>query len=96
MLCQINNHLATALYQLEKSHRIYMVAFNIAAKYNDHNSVLIVMNNIVRTWIELKKPASAVAFMKSIPESFSNLKTKDKGAILRIANKKNCQASYFY
>ena len=70
-LCQINNNLGMTMDRLnerEKAIGYYRAALKIAERYNDNNGVLIVMANIVNSFIALKKPDEALAFMKTLPK----------------------------
>src|SRR4030095_13704192 len=72
LYCQINNYMAITLVHLkEREHaiRYFKVALQIAEKYNNNTSVVLVMNNMVHNYIELKKPQEALNLMKSIPEN---------------------------
>jgi two-component system, sensor histidine kinase PdtaS len=72
-LCQINNYIGITLVRLgdfEKAIGYYQAALKVAQRYNDNDAVLQVMANIVESYIELKKPGEALAFMKSIPKNF--------------------------
>jgi two-component sensor histidine kinase/tetratricopeptide (TPR) repeat protein len=70
-LCQINNNIGGILDRLndnEKAIGYYRAALKIAERNNDNNGVLIVMANIVNSYIVLKKPDEALAFMKTLPK----------------------------
>ena len=70
-LCQINNYIGNTLVRLkenEKAISYYQDALKVAQRYNDNNSVLQVMANIVQNYIELKKPDEALAFMNALPK----------------------------
>ncbi|HLA59015.1 MAG TPA: histidine kinase dimerization/phosphoacceptor domain -containing protein [Puia sp.] len=72
LYCQINNYMAiTLIHMKEREHAInyFKTALRIAEKYNNNTSVLLVMNNMVHNYIELKKPKEALDLMKSIPEN---------------------------
>ena len=72
-LCQINNNIGITLFRLnenEKAIGYYKDALNIAKRYNDNDAVLEVLGNIVQSYINLKKPDDALAFMKTIPKKF--------------------------
>lgn len=72
-LCQINNYIGITLGRLnehEKAINYYLDALKIAEKHNANNAVLQVMGNIVDSYIELKKPAEALAFMKTLPAKY--------------------------
>ena len=72
LYCQINNYMAITLIHLkEREHaiRYFKIALRIAEKYNNNTSVLLVMNNMVHNYIELKKPQEALDLIQSIPEN---------------------------
>lgn len=72
-LCQINNYIGIILGRLKESKKAivyYQDALNIAEKHNDNDAVLQVMANIVDSYIELKKPGEALAFMRALPKKF--------------------------
>lgn len=72
-LCQINNYVGITLSRLndhEKAIGYYQAAMDVARNHNDNDAVLQLMFNIVKEYIELKKPDEALAFMKSIPKKF--------------------------
>jgi two-component sensor histidine kinase len=72
-LCQINNYVGMTLDRLKESEKAisyYQDALKIAQKHNENNAVLQVMANIVNSYIELKKPDDALAFMRMIPKKF--------------------------
>ncbi len=70
-LCQVNNYIGVILDRLkenEKAIGYYQAALTVAKNHNDNDAVLQVMANIVDSYIELKKPEEALAFMKSLPK----------------------------
>jgi two-component sensor histidine kinase len=70
-LCQINNYIGIILGRLNENKKAidyYQAALQIAEKHNDNDAVLQVMANIVDSYIELKKPDEALAFMKMLPK----------------------------
>lgn len=70
-LCQINNYIGSILDRLKDNQKAidyYHAALRIAEKHNDNNGVLIVMANIVNSYIALKKPYEALAFMRTLPK----------------------------
>jgi two-component sensor histidine kinase len=72
-LCQINNYIGITLDRLkdhEKAIGYYRAAMLVAEKHNNNDAVLQLMANIVKSYIELKKPNEALAFMGSIPKKF--------------------------
>jgi len=71
-LCEIYNYIGTIFDRLkegEKAIDYYNRALKVAEKNRDNTSVLQVMANIVNTYIALKKPDEALAFMKTLPKS---------------------------
>lgn len=69
-LCQINNYLGITLMQskeFESAVGYFLKALDVAEKYKDVYSAVVLMGNIVHTYIEMKKPAQALAFMKTFP-----------------------------
>lgn len=70
-LCQINNYIGVILGRLnenEKAIDYYQAALKVAESHNDNDAVLQVMANIVDSYIDLKKPHDALAFMKALPK----------------------------
>ncbi|MEO5638377.1 MAG: sensor histidine kinase [Chitinophagaceae bacterium] len=70
--CQINNYMAITLCHLKERERAtgyYKIALQIAETCNNNRDVLLVMNNMVRNYIELKKPQQALELMKGIPKA---------------------------
>lgn len=79
-LCQINNYIGITLERLKepaKAIGYFHAALRIAERLNENNAVLQVMANIVDSYIELKKPNEALAFIKSIPKNLMEPKTDD-------------------
>jgi two-component system, sensor histidine kinase PdtaS len=71
-LCQINNNIGITLDRLndsEKAIDYYQAALKVAKRYNDNDAVLQIMANIVASYIRLKKPDEALAFMKTLPKN---------------------------
>ena len=84
-LCQINNHIGLIYSELkehEKAIAYFLNSYKIAVKHNDNNSVLLLMSNIVDTYMLLDKPAEALVFMKSIPEKL--LESSDETAYIHV------------
>ncbi|HVY75762.1 MAG TPA: histidine kinase dimerization/phosphoacceptor domain -containing protein [Puia sp.] len=72
-LCEIYNYIGTIFDRLkegEKAIDYYNRALAVAEKNKDNSSVLQVMANIVNTYIALKRPDEALAFMKALPQNF--------------------------
>lgn len=72
-LCQINNYVGITLGRLnehEKAIGYYKAALKVAENNNDNDAVLQLMANIVKSYIELKKPNEALAFIRMIPKKF--------------------------
>jgi two-component sensor histidine kinase len=84
LYCQINNYMAITLVHLRERERAtgyYKTALQIAEKYNENASVLMLMNNMVYNYIELKKPQEALELMKSIPKNLL-VPSTDEGYVL--------------
>lgn len=72
-LCQINNYIGITLRRLnenEKAIGYFEEAMKVAKRYNDNDAVLQLTGNMVDSYIELKKPGEALAFIRSIPKKF--------------------------
>lgn len=72
-LCQINNYIGITLIRLKESEKAlgyFQAALHVAERYNDNDAVLQVMANMVQSYIELKKPEEALAFMKTVPQKY--------------------------
>lgn len=94
LYCQINNYMAITLVHLkERMHAVdyFKIAMRIAEKYRDNAAVLMVMNNMVRNYIELKKPEVALDLMKSIPKQLL-VPVSEEGYILSSL----CYASIYF
>ncbi|MEO6550243.1 MAG: histidine kinase dimerization/phosphoacceptor domain -containing protein [Ferruginibacter sp.] len=92
--CQINNYMGITLVHLKERERAtgyYKVALQIAEKCNDNTCVQLVMNNMVRNYIDLKKPQEALDLMKSIPKAML-IPTSGEGYILSSL----CYASIYF
>ncbi|CAN5478920.1 hypothetical protein BH11BAC5_BH11BAC5_11520 [soil metagenome] len=92
--CQINNYMAITLCHLKERERAtgyYKIALQIAENYNANRDVLLVMNNMVRNYIELKKPQEALELMKGIPKAML-VSTSDEDYILSSL----CYASIYF
>ncbi|MEO6313617.1 MAG: histidine kinase dimerization/phosphoacceptor domain -containing protein [Chitinophagaceae bacterium] len=92
--CQINNYMAITLCHLKERQRAigyYKTALRISEKYKNNSDVLLVMNNMVRNYIELKKPREALELMKSIPKELL-VPTSEEGYILTSL----CYASIYF
>ncbi len=79
-LCQINNYIGIILDRLkenEKAIGYYQAALKIAQRHNENNAVLQVMANIVNSYIDLKKPDDALAFMRTLPKKFLEPKSDE-------------------
>lgn len=71
-LCQINNHIGITLNHLNepgKAITYFLAGFNIAKKYNDKNTIMLLMNNVVNTYLISKDGNSALTFINSIPKN---------------------------
>ena len=71
-LCQINNYIAKTFVRLkehETALTYYKTALTIAENNRDNDATLELMAEIVNTYIEMRKPAEALNFMKAIPRS---------------------------
>jgi two-component sensor histidine kinase len=69
-LCQINNYIGNTLQRLKEYDQAliyYQDALKIAQKHNANQAVLQIMANIVDSYVELRKPVDALAFMKALP-----------------------------
>lgn len=67
--CQINNTIGIILGRLKEYNRAfgyYQDALRIAQRHNANDAVLQVMSNIVDSYVELKRPEEALAFMRSM------------------------------
>jgi two-component system, sensor histidine kinase PdtaS len=94
LYCQINNYMGITLVHLkerERAARYFKVALQIAEKYNDNAGVLMVMNNMVRNYIELKKPQEALELMKGIRKELL-VPASEEGYILSSL----CYASIYF
>ena len=92
--CQINNYMAITLCHLKERERAtgyYKIALQIAEKYNENRDVLLVMNNMVRNYIDLNKPQEALELMKSIPKALL-VPTSEEDYILSSL----CYASIYF
>jgi len=72
-LCQINNYIGITLGRLnehKKAIGYYTDALKVAEKHSANNAVLQVMANIVDSYVELKKPEEALAFMRTLPAKY--------------------------
>lgn len=72
-LCQINNYIGITLGRLnehKKAITYYLDALKVAEKHNENDAVLQVMANIVDSYVELKKPEEALAFMRALPAKY--------------------------
>ncbi len=70
-LCQINNYIGITLFRLNESEKAigyYQEALAVARRFNDNDAVLQLMANIVQSYIQLKQPEEALAFMRSLPK----------------------------
>lgn len=70
-LCQINNYIGMAYLQSNEFASgipYFKEALRIAEKYSDNNGSLAIMMNIVHSYVELKKPEDALAFMNTYPQ----------------------------
>lgn len=70
-LCEINNYIGNTLDRLKENKKAigyYQAALKIAENNNENNAVLEVMANIVKSYVQLEKPAEALAFMKALPK----------------------------
>src|SRR5262249_15229995 len=75
-----NNNIGIALARLndgEKAIAYYKDALKIAENHDDNNAVLMVMANIVDSYIELKRPDQALVFMRSLPKNFLEPKSDE-------------------
>lgn len=86
-LCEINNIVAvifTKLNEPERAISYYKKALQIAEKYNDHPSVLLIASNTIMSYRALRKHKEALAFLKSIPPKF--LKTDNPAFSATVSN----------
>lgn len=86
-LCEINNIVAVMLGKMgekEKAIGYYKNALQIAEKYNDHSSILLVVGNIVITYRSLNKYETALQFLKSIDPKY--LETDNPAFAATISN----------
>ncbi len=94
LYCQINNYMAITLVHLKERERAtgyYKTALQIAEKYSDNTAIILVTNNMVRNYIELKKPQEALELMKGIPKNLL-VATSDEGYLLTSL----CYASIYF
>lgn len=79
-LCQINNYIGVILARSNENKKAidyYLAALKVAENYKDNDAVLQVMANIVESYIALKKPDEALAFIKTIPIVFLEPKLEE-------------------
>lgn len=72
-LCQINNTIGIILGRLKENGQAldyYRDALKIAERHNANPAVLQVMSNIVDSYVELKQPAEALAFIRTLPAKY--------------------------
>jgi two-component sensor histidine kinase len=70
-LCQVNNYIGIIsgrLAEHEKAIEYFQAALKVAEDHLDNDAVLQVMANIVDSYIALRKPEEALAFMKQLPK----------------------------
>jgi two-component sensor histidine kinase len=70
-LCQVNNYIGIIsgrLKEHEKAIVYFQAALDVAQNHKDNDAMLQVMANIVDSYIELKKPDEALAFMRMLPK----------------------------
>jgi two-component sensor histidine kinase len=94
LYCQINNYLGITLVHLKERERAigyFKIALLMAEKHNDNTSVLMIMNNMVHNYLELKKPQEALELMKGIPRSLL-IPATDEGYVLISL----CYASIYF
>ncbi|CAN5621304.1 hypothetical protein BH11BAC3_BH11BAC3_01910 [soil metagenome] len=92
--CQINNYMAITLVHLKEKERAtgyFKIALQIAEKYKNNTDVQLVMNNMVRNYLDLKKPREALELMKSIPKELL-VPVSEEGYILSSL----CYASIYF
>ncbi|AYL95372.1 histidine kinase dimerization/phosphoacceptor domain -containing protein [Mucilaginibacter celer] len=75
--CEINNILGVILVKMkeyEKSIEYFKNALQIAERYDDRNSILLVISNTVTAYNSLKKYKESLHFIKGIPLRYLNTK----------------------
>ncbi len=86
-LCEINNIVAVILGKLDEKDKAigyYKKALQIAEKYNDHPSAVLITSNIAITYKSLHKYTEALKFLKSVDPKY--LETDNPAYMALIPN----------